>query len=225
MLYQFNSVHSFSHVWLFATPWITARQASLSITNSRSSHKLTSIKSVMPSSHLLLCRPLLFLPPVPPSIRVFSNESTLHMKWPKYGVSALASFLPKNTQDWSPLEWYLPTYSFIFLTYSSAIFCSPHLGCPLKTGIFRFEETATPVISYVTASNLIPRSLHSIAAPSLHLAFLTHIGSLLTSSGSPRSHLSYSYFLTQWTVHGSLLPATPAHFICAFFADLRYSTW
>ena len=66
------------------TPWITARQASLSITNSRGSLRLTSIESVMPSSHLILCRPLLLLPPIPPSITVFSNESALHMRWPKY---------------------------------------------------------------------------------------------------------------------------------------------
>ena len=77
-------VQSLCHVWLFATPWITARQASLSITNSRSPPKLMSIESVMPSSHLILCRPLLLLPPIPPSIRVSSNESTLHMRWPKY---------------------------------------------------------------------------------------------------------------------------------------------
>ena len=79
-----SSVQSLSRVRLFATPWITARQASLSITNSRSSLKLMSIKSVMPSSHLILCRPLLLLPPIPPSIRLFSNESTLRMRWPKY---------------------------------------------------------------------------------------------------------------------------------------------
>ena len=77
------SVQSLSHVRLFATPWITARQASLSITNSRSSLKLKSIESVMPSNHLILCRPLFLLPPIPPSIRVFSNESTLRMRWPK----------------------------------------------------------------------------------------------------------------------------------------------
>ena len=81
---QFSSVQSLSRFWLFATPWITARQACLSITNSRSSPKLMSIESVMPSSHLILCRPLFLLPPIPPSIRVFSNESTLHMRWPKY---------------------------------------------------------------------------------------------------------------------------------------------
>ena len=74
----------FSRVRLFATPCIAARQASLSVTNSRSSLKLTSIESVMPSSHLIFCRPLLLLPLIPPSIRVFSNESTLLMRWPKY---------------------------------------------------------------------------------------------------------------------------------------------
>ena len=81
---QFSSVQSLSRVWLFATPWIAEHQASLSITISWSSLKLTSIESVMPSSHLILCRPLLFLPPIPPNIRVFSNESTLRMRWPKY---------------------------------------------------------------------------------------------------------------------------------------------
>ena len=83
-LYSVSSVQSLSRVRLFATPWIAARQASLSITNSRNSLKLTSIVSVMPSSHLILCRPLFLLPSIPPSIRVFSNESTLHMRWPKY---------------------------------------------------------------------------------------------------------------------------------------------
>jgi len=80
----FSSVQSLSRVRLFATPWIAALQASLSITNSRSSPRLTSIESVMPSSHLILCHPLLLLPPILPSIRVFSNESTLRMRWPKY---------------------------------------------------------------------------------------------------------------------------------------------
>ena len=81
---QFSSVQSLSHAQLFATPWIAARQASLSITNSRSLFKLMPIELVMPSSHLILCRPLLLLPPIPPSIRVFSNELTLRMRWPKY---------------------------------------------------------------------------------------------------------------------------------------------
>ena len=79
-----SSVQSLSRVWLFTTPWIAARQASLSITNSQSLLRLMSIESVMPSSHLILCRPLLFLPPITPSITVFSSESTLRMRWPKY---------------------------------------------------------------------------------------------------------------------------------------------
>ena len=81
---MFSSVQSLSRVRLFATPRIAAHQASLSITISRSSLRLTSIESVMPSSHLILRRPLLLLPPIPPRIRVFSNESTLLMRWPKY---------------------------------------------------------------------------------------------------------------------------------------------
>ena len=81
---QIRSDQSLSHVRLFATLWIAARQASLSITNSQSSLRLMSIVSVMPSSHLILCLPLLLLPSIPPSIRVFSNESSLHMRWPKY---------------------------------------------------------------------------------------------------------------------------------------------
>ena len=82
--HQIRSDQLLSRVRRFVTPWIEARQASLSITNSWSSLKLTSIESVMPSSHLILCCPLLLLPPIPPSIRVFSNESTLHIRWPKY---------------------------------------------------------------------------------------------------------------------------------------------
>ena len=81
---RISSVQSLSHLRLFATPWIAAHQASLSITSSRSSLKLMSFESVMPSSHPILCRPLLLLPPIPPSIRVFSNESALRMRWPKY---------------------------------------------------------------------------------------------------------------------------------------------
>ena len=95
MTYIHSSVQSLSCVRLFVTPGITARQASLSITNSWSSLRLTSIESVMPSSHLILCHPLLLLPPIPPSIRVFSNESTLRMRWPKY-LSFSFSISPSN---------------------------------------------------------------------------------------------------------------------------------
>ena len=92
-------------VQLFATPWITARQAFLSITNSRSSLRLTSIKSMMPSNHLILCRSLLLLPPIPPSIRVFSSESTLHMRWPKYRSFSFSIIPSKEHQGPTPLEW------------------------------------------------------------------------------------------------------------------------
>ena len=87
---QFSSVQSLSRVWLFVTPWITARQASLSITNSWSSPKCISIESGMASSHLILCRPLLLLPPIPPSIRVFSNESTFRI------VAKVLEFQPQH---------------------------------------------------------------------------------------------------------------------------------
>ena len=84
ILFTISSVQSFSRIQLFVTPWIAPCQASLSITNSQSLLKLMPIESVMPSSHLILCHPLLLLPPIPPSIRVFSNESTLRTGWPKY---------------------------------------------------------------------------------------------------------------------------------------------
>ena len=98
-MYQIRSDQLLSRVRLFATPWIAARQASLSITNSRSSLSLTSIESVMPSSHLILWRPLLLMPPIPPSIRVFSNESTLCMRWPKYWSFSF-SIIPSKEILW-----------------------------------------------------------------------------------------------------------------------------
>ena len=93
---QIKSDQSLSRVRLFATPWIKACQASLSITNSQSSLRLTSIESVRPSSHLILCHPLFLLPLIPPSIRVFSNESTLHMRWLKYWSFSFSIILFKE---------------------------------------------------------------------------------------------------------------------------------
>ena len=101
---QFSSVQSLSRVRLFETPWITARQASLSITDSRSSLRLTSIESVMPSD-ISCCHPLLLLPPIPPSISLFQWVISSHEVAKVTGVSALASFLPKKSQGWSPSEW------------------------------------------------------------------------------------------------------------------------
>ena len=83
-VFQFSSVQSLSHIRLFVTPWTAARQVSLSITNTWSLLKLMNIESVMPSKHLILCHPLLLLPSIFPSIRVFSNESVLRIRWPKY---------------------------------------------------------------------------------------------------------------------------------------------
>ena len=102
---QFSSFQSLSRVWLFASPWITACQASLSITNSQSLLKLMSIELVMPSSHLILCRPLIFLPPVLPASESFPMSQLFAWGGQSTGVSASASVLPMNTQDWSPLGW------------------------------------------------------------------------------------------------------------------------
>ena len=109
---KFSSVQLLSRVRLFETPWFAARQASLSITNSRSSLRLTSIESVMPSSHFILCRPLLLLPLIPPSIRVFSNESTLCMRWLKYwsfsfSIIPYDSAIKSNTDTHWRLYWHI----------------------------------------------------------------------------------------------------------------------
>ena len=100
-----QSVQSLSHVQLFATSRTASRQASLSITVSWSLFKLVSVESVIPSNHLILCCRLLLLPSIFPSMRVFSNESVLHIKWPKYWSFSLASVLPMNIQDWFCLGW------------------------------------------------------------------------------------------------------------------------
>ena len=147
MCHQFSSVQSLSHVRLFVTPWIAACQASLSITISRSSHRLTSIKSMMPSSHLILGHALLLLPPIPPSIRVFSNESTVQST----GASALASFLPKKSQGWSPSEW------------TGWISCSPRDPQ---------ESAPTPQFKNINSSAL--SFLHSPTLTSIHDYWKNH---------------------------------------------------
>ena len=125
-VHQLSSVQSLSPVGLFVTPWSAARQASLSITNSQSSLRFTSIKSVMPSSHLILCRPLLLLPPIPPSIKVFSSESTLLMRWPK-SCSFSFSIIPSKEHpglisfrmDWLDLLAVQETYKNLLEYHSS----------------------------------------------------------------------------------------------------------
>ena len=123
---QFSSVQPLSYVQLFVTPWTAAHQASLSITNSPSLLKFMSTQSVMPSNHLILCRPLLLLPSVFPSIKVFSNESTLHMRWPKYWSFRL-SISPSNAysglisfrMDWLDLLAVQGTLKSLLQHYSS----------------------------------------------------------------------------------------------------------
>ena len=102
---QFSSVQLLSYVWLFETPWPAACQASLSITNSQSLLKLMSIKSVMPSNHLILCHSLLLPPSIFPSSRVFSNETVLHIRCPKYWSFSFSISLSNEPQDLSPLGW------------------------------------------------------------------------------------------------------------------------
>ena len=136
---QFSLVQSLSRVRLFVTQWIAARQASLSITNSQSSLKLTSIESVMPSSHLILCRPLFLLPPIPRSIRVFSNESTLRMRWPKYWSFSF-SIIPSKEHlglisfrmDWLDLLAVQGTLRSLFQHHSSKASILQHLLTDLK---------------------------------------------------------------------------------------------
>ena len=135
------SVQSLSHVRFFATPWTAARQASLSITNSLSLHKLMSIESMMPSSHLILCRPLLLLPPIPPSIRVFSNESAPHIRWPNYWSFSF-SISPSNEHpelisfrmDWLDLCAVQGTLKSLLQHHSSkaSLWCSAFLTVQLS---------------------------------------------------------------------------------------------
>ena len=120
-LFQFSSVQSLSRVQLFATPWTAARQPSLSITNSQSLLKLVSIESVMPSNHLILHRPLLLAPSIFPSIRVFSNESVLHIRWPKYWSFSF-SISPSN--EYSGLISFRRDWLDLLAVGLSRVFCN-----------------------------------------------------------------------------------------------------
>ena len=142
MFSQFSSVQSLSSLWLFATPWIAAHQASLSITISWSSLKLMSIESVMPSSHLIFCHPLLLLSPIPPSIRVFSNESTLCMRWPNYWSFSFSIIPSKEIprlisfrMDWLDLLAVQGTLKSLLQHHSSkalTLLCSPFFTVQLS---------------------------------------------------------------------------------------------
>ena len=183
--FQFSSVQLHIRVWLFATPWIAARQASLSITISQSSLRLKSIESVMPSNHLILCRPLLLLPPIPPSIRVFSNESTLRMRWPKYWsfsfstspsteIPGLISF----TMDWLDLLAVQGTLNSLLQYHSSkasilwrSAFFTVQLSYPYMTTGKTIALTRWTFVGKVMSLllNMLPRLVITFLPRSKHL--------------------------------------------------------
>ena len=185
--FLFSSVQLLSRVQLFATPWIAACQASLSIINSRSWLKLMSIKSVMPSSHLILCRPLLLLPPIPPSIRVFSSESTLLMRWPKYWSYSF-SISPSNEHpglisfrmDWLDLLAVQGTLQSLLQYHSS------------KASIFQHSAFFTVQIShpYMTTGKTIASTRLTFVGK----AMLFNMLSRLVITFLPRS----KHFLISW---------------------------
>ena len=184
-----NSVQSLSSVRLFVTPWIAAHQASLSITNSQSLLKLMCIESVMPSSHLILCHPLFLLPPTPPSIRVFSSESILHMRWPKYWSFSFSISLSNEhpglisfRMDWLDLPAVQGTLKSLLQHYSS------------KESIFRHSAFLTVQLShpYMTTGKTIALTRQTIIGKVMPLLF--NMLSRLVITFLPRSkHLLISW--------------------------------
>ena len=177
-----SSVQPLSRVRLFATPWITARQASLSITNSRSLLKLMSMESVMPPSHLILCRPLLLLPPIPPIIRVFSNKSTLHMRWPKcwsfsYHITVII-YLPVNT------------FISVSVALSRQLFSHSVMSRSLRLYGLQHTRLPCPSLSPGVCSNSCPLSqwCHPTISSSV-FPFSSHLQSFPASGTFPMSWL------------------------------------
>ena len=184
-IYQFSLVQSLSHIWLFATPWIAAHQASLSITNSQSSLKLTSIESVMPSSHLILCCPLLLPPPIPPSIRVFSNESTLRRRWPKYSSFNFSIISSKEhpglislRMDWLDLPAVQGTRKSLLQhhTWKASI---------LRCSAFFTVQLSHPYIPYMTTGKTIALTKRTFVGKGMSL--LLNMLSRLVITFLPRS--------------------------------------
>ena len=166
LICEFSSVQSLSRVQLFATPWIAARQASLSVTNSQSSLRLTSMESVMPSSHLILCRPLLLLPPIPPGLRVFSNESTLHMRWPKYWSFSF-SIIPSNEHP-GPISFRMDWLDLLAVQRTCKSLLQHHSS---KASILRLSAFFTVQLShpYMTTGKTIALTRQTLLAK-YHLA-------------------------------------------------------
>ena len=179
---HFSSVQSLSRVWLFATPWIAALQASLSITNCQGLPKHMSFELVMPSSHLILCRPLLLLPPISPNIRIFLNELTLPMRWPKYWSFSF-SISPSNEHpglicfrmDWLDLLAVHGTLKSLLQHHSS------------KASIFRCSAFFTVQLShpYMTTGKIIALPRWTFAGKVISLVF--HMLSRLVIIFLPRS--------------------------------------
>ena len=195
-LFIFSSVQSLNHVRLFVTPWIAAHQASLTITNTWSLIKPMSVESVMPSSHLILCRPLLLLPPIPPRIRVFSNESTLRMRWPKYWSFSF-SISPSNEHpglisfsiDWLDLPAVQGTLKSLLHHHSS------------KASIFRCSAVFTVQLShpYMTTRKTIALTRLTFVGKVMSLLF--NMLSMLVITLLPRSkHLLISWLYSPCAV-------------------------
>ena len=208
--HSFSSVQSLSHVWLFAAPWIAARQASLSITSSQSSLRLTSIESVMPSSHLILCHPLLLLPPIPPSIRVFSTESTLPMKWPNYWSFSFSIIPSKEipglisfTMDWLDLLAVQGTLRSLLQHHSSkasirrpSAFFTVQLSHPYMTTGKTIALTRRTFVGKVMSLllNLLSRLVITFLPRSKHLL----ISWLQSPSAIDLSSVSHDFFQLIW---------------------------
>ena len=192
LIIQFSSVQSLSRVRLFATALIAARQASLSITNSRSLLKLMPIESVMPSSHLILCLPLLFLPPIPPSISVFTNESTLLMKWPKYWSFSL-SISPSNEYS-GLMSFRMDSLDLLAVQGTLKSLLQHHSW---KTSIFQHSAFFTVELShpYMTTGKTIALTRPTFVGKEMSL--LSNMLSRLAITSLPRSkHLLISWL--QW---------------------------
>ena len=190
-----QSVQLLSRVWLFATPWTVAHQASLFITNSWSLLKLMPIESVMPSKYLILCHSLLLPHSIFPSIRLFSNESVLCIRWQGIGVSASASVLPMNIQDWYPLGW----TSWISLQSKgrSRVFSN--------TAVQKHQFFDSPLVFIVPFSSV--QFSHSIASDSLRPCESQHARPPCPSP-TPRVH-SNSWPSSRWchpAISSSVVP-------------------
>ena len=207
-VHQFSKVQSLCHVWLFATPRIAACQASLSITNSRRLLKLMSIKSVIPSNHLILCHPLLLLPPIHPSIRVFSNESALCIRWPKYWSFSF-SISPSNEHpglisfrmDWldllavqGNLKSLLQHHSSKASTFRCSAFFTVQLSHPYMTTEKTIALTTQTFVGKVMSLlfNMLSRLVITFLPRSKRLNFMAAI-TICSDFGAPQNKVNYCF--------------------------------